>query len=81
MAKTITEERTGIGSGVTGPRIRCPHCNWNPPPDELWACTCGHQWHTFDTGGVCPACVKQWMSTQCHECHGWSAHSGWYEYS
>jgi len=51
-----------------------------PPRDELWGCTCGHQWHTFDTGGVCPGCIKQWHSTQCHQCKGWSAHSDWYEY-
>jgi hypothetical protein len=27
--------------------------------------TCGHEWNTFDTGGVCPACVHQWTETQC----------------
>lgn len=86
MAKPITEERpiteeqTGTGSGLTGPRIRCPLCDWEPPPDELWACSCGHHWHTFDTGGVCPACIKQWETTQCLQCGAWSAHSDWYEY-
>lgn len=71
------EERESI---VTGPKIRCPLCEWQPRPDDLWSCECGHVWHTFDTGGVCPGCIKQWESTQCLECKGWSAHSDWYVY-
>src|SRR5204863_2791906 len=43
-----------------------------------WSCTCGHSWNTFDTGGVCPACLQQWMETQCLSCTRWSAHSDWY---
>jgi len=36
------------------PRIRCPLCDWSPGKEDEWFCTCGHQWNTFDTGGVCP---------------------------
>lgn len=81
---TVPEITPGIHDnethGPTGPRIRCPLCEWQPQPDDLWACQCGHHWHTFDTGGVCPACLHQWISTQCPTCHGWSAHSDWYQY-
>ncbi|MDX1980692.1 MAG: hypothetical protein SFV51_10510 [Bryobacteraceae bacterium] len=83
MSKTvITRPRTGTEDyhGVTGPRIRCPLCEWEPTPADHWGCQCGHMWHTFDTGGVCPACLHQWTSTQCLSCSGWSAHSAWYEY-
>ena len=67
-------------AGPTGPQIRCPLCEWKPQPDDMWSCACGHEWHTFDTGGVCPSCVRQWPSTQCLSCSGWSAHSDWYVY-
>jgi hypothetical protein len=66
--------------GPLGPRIRCPLCGWTPSEHDLWSCTCGHAWNTFDTGGVCPACMQQWTATQCLSCHQWSAHSEWYEY-
>jgi len=39
------------------------------------------QWtrmNTFDTGGVCPACLHQSASTQCLSCRRCSAHSEWY---
>lgn len=74
---------TGEGErtqGPTGPRIRCPRCNWSPKPKDTWTCVCGHEWNTFDTGGVCPHCIHQWSHTQCLSCHGWSPHSDWYEY-
>ena len=45
------------------PLIRCPLCAWSPREEDLWSCTCGHEWNTFDTGGVCPACLHQWTST------------------
>src|SRR6266852_8293404 len=41
----------------SGPRIRCPLCGWSPRKDDRWSCSCGHEWNTFDTGGVCPACL------------------------
>ena len=75
----LTEERVST-TGVTGPKIRCPKCDWHPKPKDVWSCECGHAWHTFDTGGVCPACVRQWESTICLSCHVWSAHSSWYDY-
>lgn len=77
VAPTSDIERLGT---TKGPRIRCPLCEWQPRPEDLWSCTCGHQWHTFDTGGVCPSCLHQWTHTQCFSCHGWSAHADWYEY-
>src|SRR5690349_22437659 len=61
-----------------GPRIRCPKCAWEPRREDTWACACLHQWNTFDTGGVCPACQRQWLETQCPRCDGWSAHLAWY---
>lgn len=60
------------------PRIRCPRCGWSPAKHDHWSCGCGHLWNTFDTGGVCPACLKQWTETQCPRCGEWSAHSDWY---
>src|ERR1700757_1287637 len=44
----------------SGPRIRCPLCGWSPRKEDHWFCECGHSWNTFDTGGVCPACLQQW---------------------
>ena len=75
-----TGEKTGRGGGPTGPRIRCPKCRWEPREGDLWACTCGHSWNTFDTGGVCPGCLRQWTVTQCLKCHEYSPHSEWYGY-
>jgi len=43
------------------PRIRCPLCSWSPRKEDNWFCTCGNYWNTFDTGGVCPACLHEWM--------------------
>jgi len=65
--------------GPSGPRIRCPKCGWSPRKGDLWACSCGHLWNTFDTGGVCPACLRQWTETQCLSCARWSAHSDYAE--
>lgn len=63
--------------------VRCPACGWRPRKDDLWACNpgCGYAWHTFDTGGTCPACFKQWTATQCIKCGQWSDHDAWYERS
>jgi hypothetical protein len=58
--------------------IQCPKCHWKPGKHDRWMCSCRHVWNTFDTGGVCPACLKQWMETQCLACHKFSAHSDWY---
>ena len=62
-----------------GARIRCPKCRWQPAKTDIWQCTCGHHWNTFDTRGVCPACHYRWAITQCRSCHGYSAHDDWYE--
>src|SRR6202022_142671 len=37
-------------------------CGWLPRKDDRWSCTCGHSWNTFETGGVCPACLHQWTN-------------------
>lgn len=70
---------TGTGKdGGGGSRIRCPICAWEPAKDSRWICTCKHTWNTFDTGGVCPACLIQWTYTACLSCRSWSPHSDWY---
>lgn len=74
------EIREDKSTGPSGPRIRCPVCGWTPRKEDWWSCTCSHRWNTFDTGGVCPACLHQWQWTQCLQCQKWSAHSDWYEY-
>jgi len=71
-----TDEETN--HDPSGPRIRCPLCGWSPRKEDRWSCNCGFQWNTFDTGGVCPACLHQWTETQCLSCRRWSAHSEWY---
>jgi hypothetical protein len=63
----------------SGPRIRCPLCCWAPRKADNRFCTCSHKWNTFDTGGVCPACLQRWTETQCLSCSQWSPHSLWYE--
>lgn len=59
-------------------RIRCPRCGWEPRASDRWSCTCGHAWNTFETGGVCPGCGREWAETQCLRCRGWSPHRSWY---
>jgi len=63
---------------TSGPRIRCPRCGWSPRKEDQWSCSCGFDWNTFDTGGVCPGCLHRWTETQCLSCSRWSAHSKWY---
>jgi hypothetical protein len=59
-------------------RIRCPRCGWEPGPHDRWMCVCAHVWNTFDTGGICPACERKWVETQCLRCQMWSRHEDWY---
>jgi hypothetical protein len=66
------------GGGPVGPHIRCPKCRYAPRVEDRWFCNCGHSWNTFDTGGICPACLNQWKITACPRCGAWSAHSDWY---
>jgi len=63
----------------SGLRIRCPLCGWQPAKHDRWICRCRHVWNTFDTGGVCPACLYQWTITACLACWRFSPHSDWYE--
>jgi hypothetical protein len=61
--------------------VACPKCDWRPDAQSLWQCTCGHQWNTFQTHGVCPACGKVWKMTACSRydgCGQWSDHEDWY---
>lgn len=60
-------------------RIRCPLCKYEPKKSDRWSCECLHSWNTFDTGGKCPSCGKQWLHTACLRCHQWSRHVDWYE--
>ena len=69
---------SGKSGGPSGPRIRCPLCGWRPGKHDRWICKCRHIWNTFDTGGICPACLYQWMETGCHACKKMSPHSAWY---
>ena len=72
------------------PRIRCPHCMWQPPRSSRWFCYpmgapenfdlgCGTQWNTFDTAGQCPGCKHQWRHTSCLQCEKTALHEAWYE--
>jgi hypothetical protein len=56
-------------------RVRCPRCAWEPGRDDLWSCLCLPSWNTFDTGGLCPACGRQWIETQCLRRREWSPHA------
>ena len=56
------ETDQGKSHKPSGPRIRCPLCGWSPRKEDKWFCTCGHEWNTFDTGGICPACLHQWTA-------------------
>jgi hypothetical protein len=69
----------GDGPEFCGPHIRCPLCRWRPRKTDRWMCKCRHIWNTFDTGGVCPSCLFQWLQTQCLACKKFSPHSDWYE--
>jgi hypothetical protein len=62
----------------SGPHIRCPLCRWTPSKTDLWACSCAHQWNTFETKGLCPACFLQWAYTACLQCGILSLHTDWY---
>lgn len=64
-------------------KIFCPKCEWKPPRSALWWCSprmggCGHKWHTFDTGGICPNCNYVWEITACFSCKQYSLHVEWY---
>jgi len=78
LEEVIDEEKS---EGPVGPHIRCPLCGWTPRKKDLWQCSCGHIWNTFDTGGFCPACLYAWTSTQCLRCDRWSPHPDWYAWS
>ena len=59
-------------------KISCPECNWAPSATDRWSCRCGMLWNTFDTGGQCPKCRKQWRVTACLSCRASSRHRDWY---
>ena len=56
LDRELEEEKNQDSSGSC---IRCPLCGWSPRKEDQWFCTCGNEWNTFDTGGVCPACLHQ----------------------
>jgi hypothetical protein len=93
--KKSTAPTVVVAEGITpsretsSPRIRCPHCAWQPDRSSTWVClsgpgpeppfeSCGTAWNTFDTGGRCPGCSHQWQWTTCLQCHEWSPHLEWY---
>ena len=64
------------------PQIFCPKCRYRPRAEDRWQCipSCGTQWHTFWTRGVCPGCGFEWPITQCPQCGEISPHEAWYHY-
>ena len=62
---------------LPGPRIRCPLCGWSPRKEDKWFCTCGHEWNTFDTGGVRPAFING-LKLSAYLAADGSPHSDWY---
>ncbi|HET7539112.1 MAG TPA: hypothetical protein VFK05_04550 [Polyangiaceae bacterium] len=56
----------------------CPHCQWVPIASDIWSCSCGHRFHTFETQGRCPDCDKLWETTVCLSCKRPSPHADWY---
>lgn len=76
-----TERIGGSATNTREPMIRCPKCKWQPGKHDRWTCACGHQWNTFDTRGICPACDATWRGTQCPKCNEWSLHDDWYDQS
>jgi len=76
--RIVHDTGTDKAPGTGGPRIRCPRCAWEPGRADRWTCACLHVWNTFETAGVCPACQRQWLETQCPRCDDWSPHLAWY---
>ncbi len=68
----------GVDDKKREARIRCPRCGYRPRKTDRWSCTCEFVWNTFDTGGQCPRCQRQWESTGCPACRTWSRHKDWY---
>jgi hypothetical protein len=68
----------GLALEFRGKAIRCPRCQWQPGAEALWQCSCGFQWNTFTTRGVCPHCSKAWQVTDCPNCEQRSPHHAWY---
>ena len=63
------------------PRIRCPHCGWQPDGKPYWQCErCYMVFDTFATRAHCPnrACGNSWPHTQCIRCNILSPHEQWY---
>jgi Zn-dependent protease len=56
----------------------CPTCKAAPPVGDVWKCgRCGHQFDTFQTRGVCPACGTQFPVTRCMDCGAAHSVSEW----
>jgi hypothetical protein len=88
-ADVITHTHFDLGADDSAARIRCPQCEWKPPPSSKWYCGpcpepegkltgCGAAWNTFSTRGLCPGCQHRWRWTSCHACGEWSLHDDWY---
>jgi Zn-dependent protease len=46
----------------------CPYCGSHPPIGNHWTCPCGHDFDTFQTGGICLICGNSFNVTQCGDC-------------
>jgi Zn-dependent protease len=46
----------------------CPSCGKHPPIGPRWACGCGAQFDTFETGATCPRCGQIFGMTRCIDC-------------
>jgi hypothetical protein len=74
------EDRYRQASKPSRRHVACPFCAWQPHDDDVWLCDCGHEWHTFDSAGRCPACHKTHETTSCHACIQESEHDAWYRF-
>jgi hypothetical protein len=74
-------EVEGQGPRKRQPRIRCPHCSWQPDGKPYWQCErCFSAFDTFMTRAHCPnrTCGNSWSHTQCIRCGILSPHEHWY---
>jgi Zn-dependent protease len=58
--------------------LACPSCRAAPLKGAYWQCDhCRQSFDTFEHGGVCPGCAKQFDTTACLECRNRHPLSEW----